>query len=356
MANDHMDTMFPNYCTFSLLSPELIHGILTRGHLDMYIMSQGAYRSMPQQEKLNFYMHTLSQSPQTTPEFFNVANGQGVWRVPATINPDATKVPSAAMVRRILDLQPRWTIFGVGSGRFKFDMILRGPLTEIELHDVRNGRFPPTLAELGIPAPGVCGGTSIMPGRPRQLMMDPEPTPPRPRTQRTQGPVYDTPRRALNLSRSPTRQPRPQTFSPPPQPTRTRPRRPPPTLMRLPSPSSSSSSSSSDSSDDDSSEEEKPKKVKKTSKKKNKAVDKKGKAKAKAPAKRRPARDDDDDDEVIAPSRAARARPSRQAPPAPGRARRVERFDNEREDTAPAPRPPARRQHVGNPPPPKSQR
>ncbi|KAI4205970.1 MAG: hypothetical protein LQ350_000155 [Teloschistes chrysophthalmus] len=351
---NHPGSLFPKSCMYIPLTIETIAAMLARGAMAMNQLSKGTWARTPKHQKLQAYWLNISQAPDTTPQFFNVKDGgQGLWRVPSfgTVNGGHL---AEAMVCIMLDLQPRWGIAGRGVGQHPGDIILQGPLSEIELYDISNGRFPPTLAELGIPAPGVCDGTSIMPGRPRQSMMDPEPTPPRPRAP-AQAPVYDPPRRALNLTRPPPRQSRPLTLRSPPQ--ATRPRRPPPTLIRPLSPSSSSSSSDS-SSDSSSSEEEK--KPKKAAKKKEVAA-KKGKGKAKTPAKRRPAappsEDDDDDeavysaeekrgpkpsrirrDEGVAPPR-ARAGPSKQAPAAGRpRPRRVERSDNEGEDAA-APRP-----------------
>ncbi|KAI4099897.1 MAG: hypothetical protein L6R37_005771 [Teloschistes peruensis] len=372
LHNNHAaGAMFPESCTFHPVSPAEITAMLARGIIAMDQATEGTWVRTSKQWKLHVYMENISRSPHITPEFFNVVDGQGCWRVPAL----GMNGGAEAMVCVIMNLQPRWGIVGRGLGRHEADLILRGPVTEVELYDIVNGRFPPTLAELGKPAPGVCG-------RPGQWMMDSRPEPRLPRAPSIQTPVYDTgPPRALTLNRPPPpRQSRTMTLRSPPPPQATRPRRPA-RLMRSPSPSSSSSSSSSDSSSDDSSEEEK-KKPKKATKKNKEVVDQQSKGKAKVPVKRRPAapREEEDDEEAAysaaekrskqrpKPSRVrrdeavtepqprtVRAGPSKQAPaPPPGRPhpRRIERSDDEEEDTAP-PRRPARR--IAADPPPKAQ-
>ncbi|KAL8948407.1 MAG: hypothetical protein Q9222_005409 [Ikaeria aurantiellina] len=89
------------------------------------------------------------------PEFINVYGDCGAWRIPH--NPERLHEMNVIAVM-LTKLEPRWTVVAVGVDECAFDIFLQGRLTDIELHDIRRGRFPASLARLGKPGAGVCEG------------------------------------------------------------------------------------------------------------------------------------------------------------------------------------------------------
>ena len=86
------------------------------------------------------------------PELFNVVGRKGTWRIPRGGNSSTEACATAFTL-----LEPRFWPIGEGNGEHYGDLIMEGPLFDYEINDIRHGRFPPSLALFGRPAPGICG-------------------------------------------------------------------------------------------------------------------------------------------------------------------------------------------------------
>ncbi|KAL8988210.1 MAG: hypothetical protein Q9177_002682 [Variospora cf. flavescens] len=119
-----------------------------------YQMDFGRYISMSRAEAMALYHSML---PTVTPLFFNVVSGQACWRIPRWRGKasSARQMPSA-MALLLCNFNPGWECLGLGIGPHEGELIIRGPLSEVELLELRHGSFPKTLEQYGLPGLGVC--------------------------------------------------------------------------------------------------------------------------------------------------------------------------------------------------------
>ncbi|KAL8777406.1 MAG: hypothetical protein Q9213_007878 [Squamulea squamosa] len=96
---------------------------------------------------------------QVVPLFFNIVDARGLWKIPRT--PDHT---TEAIAVAMNSMQPRWAPY-CKDPEGGLIVVSMPPLTDIEIYDILAGRYPPTLAQLGKPAPGICG-EPVGPARP----------------------------------------------------------------------------------------------------------------------------------------------------------------------------------------------
>ncbi|KAL8690128.1 MAG: hypothetical protein Q9218_004360 [Villophora microphyllina] len=249
--------------TFTPISDEELRLVGSRGRAKLLGILGLHVLDMHPEEAMQAYRQIISS--QSLPEFVNIVDGKGEWRVQRQLETDLRHMHATeAIALMVTMVQPRWDILGMGKGQHHRDLILQGPLTQIEIDDITtNGFFPCTLAEIGKPGPGICdhppgGQGAILPMYPPiefEDDMHPKPLPRQPRH-------HDIVRHRPELiddygpSRSRAAVHRPLATGPPRQ---QGPSRPPPNRQYRPTVAVSSSSSS-DSSSSSSSAEEKPKK------------------------------------------------------------------------------------------------
>ncbi|KAL9021009.1 MAG: hypothetical protein Q9185_001765 [Variospora sp. 1 TL-2023] len=98
-----------------------------------------------------------SMLPIVTPLFFNVVSRQACWRIPRWRGkPSLDQQMPSAMALLLCNFNPGWECLGLGIGPHEGELIIRGPLSEIELLELRHGSFPKTLEQYGLPGLGVC--------------------------------------------------------------------------------------------------------------------------------------------------------------------------------------------------------
>ncbi|KAL8931787.1 MAG: hypothetical protein Q9216_007070 [Gyalolechia sp. 2 TL-2023] len=150
------DGLFPcHYCVLSDPERPYASQVVEKGQ-------QWVHGHCPLQDFMNLAPHgrlVLFQNcfKAVTPEFINVIDREGFWRLPYSPRPGEHRNVTEGVATLMAYLDGRFTCFGFGAEENRGDIFMSGSLSQTELFDLERGHFPPTLAMYGSPGPGVCG-------------------------------------------------------------------------------------------------------------------------------------------------------------------------------------------------------
>ncbi|KAL9592803.1 MAG: hypothetical protein Q9179_006359 [Wetmoreana sp. 5 TL-2023] len=150
--------LFPGTCTFNPISPHDRTRITSRGNAKLSVVCEGNIESSYPEVRRQACEKFLSSVPDAVPFFINIVNGHGVWRLPFEQGHDVyTKDAHETIACMMMKVHPRWDLVGIGIGENEGDLILSGPLTDHEIRDISQEKWPLNLGTMGRPGPGVCG-------------------------------------------------------------------------------------------------------------------------------------------------------------------------------------------------------
>lgn len=155
----HAHALLPGTCHVHLFTSEEDYAeVFRKGTecLDAINPLPGGY-IMDLLEKWRLYARLIKKY--TMPEFINIVDGEGIWRVPyyPRTGGSRAKYMTEAVATLMCDVSDaRYKTSGLGAREFAGDIFAKGPLRDEEYQKIVHGQFPSTMTHLGGPGAGVC--------------------------------------------------------------------------------------------------------------------------------------------------------------------------------------------------------